>query len=150
MKKYIKSFAVNGLFVCGLGPAVWAVIYAILNANGVVDTLPVDKVVFEIISVIVLAFIAGGIGVIYKIEKLPLVAATFIHALVLYLDYVVIYLMNGWLGKEITPLVVFTLCFAVGFAVIWITVYCTTKKSADKINDKLAEIQQAEEVNSQS
>lgn len=147
MKKYIKTFIVNGLFVCGLGPVVWSIIYAILSANGVVDTLSVGKVVTEILSVTVLAFIAGGIGVVYKIEKIPLVAATFIHALTLYLDYVVIYLMNGWLGKEITPLLVFTSCFAVGFAVIWITVYCATKKSTDEINDKLIVIQESEEIN---
>ena len=147
MKKYIKTFIVNGLFVCGLGPIVWSIIYSILSANGVVDTLPVAKVVTEILSVTVLAFIAGGIGVIYKIERIPLVAATFIHAFVLYFDYVVIYLMNGWLGKEITPLLVFTSCFAVGFAVIWITVYCVTKKSTEEINDKLVAIQESDGIN---
>ena len=144
MKKYIKSFVANGLFVCGFGPVAWTVIYAILASQGIVDTLSVSKVVSEIISVTLLAFIAGGIVVIYKIEKLPLVAATFIHAFVLYIDYIVIYLMNGWLGKELTPFLVFTLCFAAGFAVIWITVYFTTKKSTDKINDKLAAIRESE------
>lgn len=137
MRGYIKDFARNGLRVCGLGPVVWAIIYAILNSRELVDTVSVQKVVIEIISVTILAFIAGGICVIYKVEKLPLVAATFIHALMLYADYIVIYLMNGWLGKEVTSLLIFTSCFIVGFAIIWLAVYFTTKRSAEKINSKL-------------
>lgn len=141
MKQYVKSFITNGLFVCGLGPVVWAIVYAILAYNGVIDMISVDKVVFEIVSVTVLAFIAGGVVVIYKVERLPLVVATLIHALVLYIDYIVIYLMNGWLGKDLTPLLVFTSCFAVGFTVIWLVVYFTTKKNADEINSLLVEMQ---------
>ena len=101
--------------------------------------LPVTDVCLGIFSLSALAFIAGGIGVVYKIEKLPLVAATFIHALTLYADYIVIYLMNGWLGREILPLVIFTVCFVVGFAAIWLAVYFLTKKSTERMNLRLAQ-----------
>lgn len=144
MKSYIKEFMMRGLFVCGFGPVIWAIIYAILNAVGVIDTISVSKTVTEIISVTLLAFIAGGIGIIYKVEKVPLVAATFIHALALYADYVIIYLMNGWLGREIISLVVFTACFIVGFAAIWLAVYFTTKKSTDEINECLRNLEDGE------
>ena len=141
MKKILRDFMLRGMIACGFGPIVWAIIYAILSASGVVETITVSKVVLEVISVSVLAFIAGGIGVVYKIESLPLVAATLIHALALYLDYIIIYLMNGWLNNEITPFVIFTICFAVGFAVIWGAVYLLTKRSAEKMNSRLAAMQ---------
>ena len=144
MKKHIKDFIRNGLLACGLGPVVWSIIYVILCLCGVVDEIPVIKATVEVVSVTVLAFIAGGIVVVYKIESLPLVAATLIHAIALYVDYVVIYLMNGWLDGGITPLIIFTLCFAVGFAIIWCAVYFTTKKSAEKINSQLALMQSDE------
>jgi hypothetical protein len=134
----------RGMIACGFGPVIWAIVYAILNVARVVETVSVAKVAIEIISVTVLAFIAGGIGVVYKIEKLPLVAATFIHALTLYADYIVIYLMNGWLGREMLPLVIFTVCFIVGFAAIWLTVYFSTKNSANRINERLSSLKDFE------
>jgi hypothetical protein len=47
--------------------------------------------------------------------------------------------MNGWLGREMLPLVIFTVCFIVGFAAIWLTVYFLTKKSTERMNLKLAQ-----------
>lgn len=136
MKHYVKRFALKGLFVCGVGPVVLAVVYAILNRFGVLEVVTVEKFVTEVISVTILAFIAGGISMVYEIEKLPLVLAIFIHAVTLYIDYIVIYLMNGWLMDGAIHLIIFTACFIVGFAIIWLVIYLTTKRSADKINDR--------------
>ena len=144
MKKYILRFIINGLTVCGAGPVILAIIYAILNSAGLVSELDVSKIVTEIISVTLLAFIAGGITVIYKIERVPLIIGIMIHALVLYLDYIVIYLMNGWLKSGFVPFLVFTSCFVVGFAVIWVIIYFATKKRADRINRQLESIQAIE------
>ena len=139
MKKYIKAFVTNGLFVCGLGPFVLAIVYAVLNAVGV--EISVTEMVMGIISVTVLAFIAGGISMIYKIERLPITLAALIHAGVLYLDYIVIYLINGWLKGGIIPFIVFTSCFFVGFALVWLIIYLTTKKSTDEVNSVLSAMQ---------
>lgn len=139
MKKYIKAFVTNGLFVCGLGPFVLAIVYAVLNAVGV--EISVTEMVMGIISVTVLAFIAGGISMIYKIERLPITLAALIHAGVLYLDYIVIYLINGWLKGGIVPFIVFTSCFFVGFALVWLIIYLTTKKSTDEVNSMLSTMQ---------
>ena len=136
MKYYLKRFALKGLFLCGLGPVVLAIVYAILGRLGVVETISVGRFVSEIISVAILAFIAGGISMVYEIERLPLVLAMLIHAVVLYIDYIVIYLMNGWIKDGAKSLIVFTVCFVVGFAVIWIVIYFTTKRSAEKINNR--------------
>lgn len=141
MKKYIKTFIMNGLSVCGLGPVVMAIVYAVLNAAGVVSKMSVSEMVTGIISVTVLAFIAGGISMIYKIERLPVTLAALIHAGVLYLDYIVIYLINGWLKDGIIPFIVFTSCFFVGFALVWLIIYLTTKKSTDEVNSVLSTMQ---------
>ena len=141
MKKHIKTFIMNGLLACGLGPVVFAIVYAVLNATGVVSEMSVSEMVTGIISVTVLAFIAGGISMIYKIERLPITLAAFVHAGVLYLDYIVIYLINGWLKDGIIPFIVFTSCFFVGFALVWLIIYLTTKKSTDEVNSVLSTMQ---------
>ena len=141
MKKYIKAFVTNGLFVCGLGPFVLAIVYALLNAIGVVSEISATEMVMGIISATVLAFIAGGISMIYKIERLPITLAALIHAGVLYLDYIGIYLINGWLKGGIIPFIVFTSCFFVGFALVWLIIYLTTKKSTDEVNSALSTMQ---------
>lgn len=66
-----------------------------------------------IVTVTLLAFIAAGIGVVYQIERLPLLSATAIHAGALYLDYLLIYLLNNWIPRDWAFIGVFTLCFAV-------------------------------------
>ena len=140
MKKNVVDFLKRGAAVSGGGPIVWGIVYAILNACGAVDVISVGKMAFEVISVTLLAFIAGGISIVYQIEKLPLTAAVLIHALVLYIGYIVIYLINGWLSS-IVALLIFTSCFAVGFTAIWLTVYLTTKKSANDVNERLESVQ---------
>ena len=142
MKYYVKRFALKGLFVCGLGPVVLAIVYAILARLGVVEVITVGRFVSAVISVTILAFVAGGISMVYEIERLPLVLAMLIHAAVLYIDYIVIYLMNGWLKDGIESLLIFTACFVLGFAIIWIVIYLTTKRSAEKINNRFTNTKQ--------
>ena len=118
-----------------------AIVYAILNAADVVIEISVTKMVTEIISVTILAFIAGGITFIYQLERLPLIIAILIHALLLYIDYIVIYFMNGWLISDVVPVLVFTGCFILGFALVWLVIYVTTNVSAARINRKLTDMQ---------
>ena len=145
MKKHIKKFVARGLFVCGLGPIALAIIYAVLNATGAVSEMSVSEMVIGIVSVTVLAFIAGGISMIYEVERLPIAIAALIHAGVLYLDYIVIYLINGWLKEGVTPFVIFTSCFFAGFALVWLIIYLTSKRSTDEVNMALSSIQSEEE-----
>ena len=78
---------------------------------------------------------------IYEVERLPIAIAALIHAGVLYLDYIVIYLINGWLKDGVIPFIVFTSCFFVGFALVWLIIYLTTKKSTDEVNSMLSTMQ---------
>ena len=141
MKKFVINFIHRGVIACGGGPIVLAIIYAILQRCGILQTLTVNEVILGILTSALLAFIAGGINAIYTIEKFPLVYAIFIHAVVLYLDYILIYLENDWLKSDLVPFIVFTTCFIFGFAIIWIIVYFSIKRSADKLNKKLMENQ---------
>ena len=146
MKKFICDFVHRGLIACGFGPIVLAIIYLFAQKYDGVQTIPVHEAVLSILTSALLAFIAGGINAIYKIERLPLALAIFIHAITLYLDYIVIYLVNDWMKAEFVPLAVFTVYFFAGFAIIWAMIYLHTKRSADRLNQKLAEHQKKIEM----
>ena len=137
MKQTILDFFRRGLMACGLGPIVLAVLYMILQAQGVVQVLTVDQVCRGIFSLTALAFIAGGMNVIYQIERLSLMVAILIHGSVLYICYLVTYLLNGWLEWGIAPLLVFSGIFAIGYLAIWAVIYAVTKHNTDRINEIL-------------
>lgn len=137
IKKYYKEFLHRGLMVCGFGPIVLAIIYGILGACGVIDSLLPGMVTLGIITITVLAFLAAGITVVYKIEELPLPIAILLHGVILYVAYAIIYLINGWIKSGIIPFLVFTAIFAAGYLLVWIIVYFCTRNSIDKLNKKL-------------
>lgn len=139
MKPLIKTFFHHGLIAAGGGPAVLALIYYFLGRSGVITGLTVGEVVRGILTVTLLAFIAGGTPVVYRVERLSLMTATLIHALVLYADYILIYLFNGWLKYSVTPVLVFTALFFGGYAVIWLFIYRGVKANVERINREMGE-----------
>ena len=144
MKKIILEFLRRGTAACGLGPLVLATLYLILQHNGVLELLTVNEVCIGIVSLTALAFLAGGMNVIYRIEQLPLMVAILIHGSVLYVSYLVTYLVNDWLEWGMAPVLVFTGIFAVGYLVIWIVIYSVIRKDTDKINMLLLKKRQAD------
>ena len=114
MKKFILEFLRNGLLACGGGPVVWAIIYLILHATGVAVTVSAQKV--------------------------PLILAILLHGTVLYVAYLTIYLFNGWLENAVTPFIVFTACFFGGYALVWMIIYLVTRRNTDKLNARLASL----------
>lgn len=141
MKKTILEFVRRGLVACGFGPLVLAVFYLILRQKGILEVLTVDQVCLGIVSLAALAFIAGGMNVIYQIERLPLMVAIFIHGGVLYVSYLITYLVNDWLEWGVTPILAFSGIFVLGYVVIWVIIYSVTKKNTEKLNDMLKEKQ---------
>ncbi|MGM9639141.1 MAG: DUF3021 domain-containing protein [Butyricicoccaceae bacterium] len=144
MKKTVLEFFRRGLIACGFGPMVLAVLYLVLQRRAAVETLTVDEVCLGIFSLTALAFIAGGMNVVYQIERLPLMAAILIHGGVLYLSYLGTYLVNGWLEWGTTPILVFSAIFVLGYLAVWAVIYCTTRRNAQKLNEKLKQHQQNE------
>ena len=141
MKYILKEFCRRGIAACGLGPIALAVIYLVLQYNGVVDVLTVHGVCVGIFSLSALAFIAGGMNVIYQIERLPLMVAILIHGGVLYVSYLATYLVNDWLERGIAPVLVFTGFFVLGYLLIWAGIYAVTKRNTDRLNEKLKQKQ---------
>ncbi len=137
IKKYYKEFLFKGLCSFGFGPIILAVIYAILGLCGVIEQISCFEFCFGIFSVSLLAFLAAGITVVYKIEELPLITAISIHGIVLYLLYATIYLLNGWIKNDPHTLLIFTIAFASGYLIIWAFVYLFTRKSTKKLNEKI-------------
>ena len=142
MKKTILEFLRRGVSACGFGPLILAILYLILKNQGVIDTLTVNQVCVGIFSLSALAFIAGGMNVVYQIERMPLMVAILIHGSVLYLSYLVTYLLNDWLEWGVAPVLVFTAVFVFGFLVIWAIIYSVIKKKTEKLNEILKEKQQ--------
>ena len=145
MKKYILEFMRRGLTAFGFGPLVLAVLYLVLQQQGLVQMLTVNEVFLGILSLSALAFIAGGMNVIYQIERLPLMVAILIHGSVLYVSYLATYLVNSWLELGIMPILVFTGIFALGYLIIWAVIYSVIRYNTSKLNEVLKKQQKAAE-----
>lgn len=134
MKRYGLEFLKRGALAAVGGPLILAIVYLCLHANGVVDSIAVTKIAVEILTVTLMAFIAGGVSVVYTIERLPLLVMTLIHSVALYLDYVLIYLFNGWIAGQAKALLIFTAIFVGGYAVVWVIVYSLIRRSIARMN----------------
>ena len=145
MKKIVLEFVRRGLMACGFGPIVLAILYLILKQQAVIEILTVNEVCVGIFSLSVLAFIAGGMNVVYQIERLPLMVAILIHGVVLYITYLGTYLINDWLEMGATPILVFTGIFILSYLVIWAIIYSVIKKRTEKLNRILKQKQSAVE-----
>lgn len=142
MKKFVLEFVRRGFIATGLGPIVLAIVYLILKQSAAIDTLTVNQVCIGIFSLSALAFIAGGMNAIYQVERMPLMTAILIHGGVLYIGYLGTYLLNNWLDFGITPIIVFTAIFVVGYIVIWAIIYSIIRRNTAKLNEMLKKKQQ--------
>ena len=145
MKRIITEFLRRGFVSVGIGPLILAVLYMVLQGQGLLQTLTVNQVCVGIFSLSALAFVAGGMNVIYQSEHLPLMVAVLIHGFVLYISYLVTYLINDWIEKDFTPIFVFTGIFIGGYIIIWLIIYSVTKYNTDRLNKILQKKQQAED-----
>ena len=142
MKQKLLEFFRRGLVACGFGPLVLAVVYLILQKQGALETLTVHEVCLGIVSLAALAFIVGGMNIVYQVERLPLMVAILIHGCVLYVSYLVTYLLNSWLEWSMVPFLVFTAIFVVGYLAIWAVIYAVIKHNTERINKILQNKQQ--------
>ena len=129
--KHIKDFVVRGLMASVGGPVILALVYRSLPAQ----TLRVQEVCLGILTSALMAFIAGGVSVLYDLEKLPLLAATFLHAAVLFADYILIYLLNGWIKPA--QILLFTGIFFGGYFVVWLLVWQIIRMRVKRINRRM-------------
>ena len=145
MKKILLEFLRRGLAASGLGPIVLAIFYLILQHQGTVQNLTVNQVCTGIFSLSALAFTAGGMNVVYQIERLPLMAAIAIHGSVLYFSYLATYLVNNWLEWGTAPILVFSGIFILGYLLIWAIIYSVIRRNTRRVNEALRKKQKCAE-----
>lgn len=132
MNRNVKEFFRRGMLFAWGGPAVVAIVWLILGKTGQLEALRVQEAVLGVLSSTVLAFVAAGITVVYQVEQLPKPMAGLIHLAVLYVDYLTVYLLNGWIAPRV--IAAFTAVFTAGFLLIWAVVYLTVSRSVKKMN----------------
>lgn len=137
MRKYVLEFIKRGLMSAAGGPIILAIIYGVLGATGAVTAFAPREVCLGILSITLMAFIAAGITMIYTVERLPLLSAILIHAGVLYLDYLIIYLLNSWIPRNGEAIGVFSGVFATGYALVWLAIYLCSRMRIRKLNAKM-------------
>ena len=135
--KYMKDFAIRGMIAMGFGPVVLAIVYLILGLTGVATNIGVYEMVIGVFAITALAFLCGGMTVVYQIESLGISKAITLHGITLYIAYAVVYLVNGWLKDGLVSFIVFTVIFVLGYALVWLVIYLITKRGTDSINKKI-------------
>ena len=136
MKKFWNEFLLRGMMCAWFGPIIMCIIWICLYGAGVMETIAVTAVVREVLSSMLVAFIAAGITAIHKMEQLPLGMSMLIHMAVLYLDYLIIYLLNGWL--KVSAIWIFSVIFVVGFGLIWFIIFLVNRRAVSRMNDRIA------------
>ena len=134
MKSFIITFLKRGAMFAASGPIIVAIVYLFLQAGGVTDTVPVSRMVREILTSVLLAFIAAGISAVYTVDRLQRPTAGLIQGAVLFLDYIILYLVNGWLPFTWQAIGLFTVLFVVAFALIWMIIWLIVRRSVEKMN----------------
>ena len=134
MKSFLKEFFKRGFISAWGGPFVLAIIYYCVGHFEGIENIPVNEVSLGIISITIMAFIAGGITAIYQNDILPLASSIMIHAAVLYLDYLIMYLFNDWIPRNGEAIGIFSTIFVLGYALIWLFIYLFSKNKIEKIN----------------
>ncbi len=146
MKDFIKNFIKSGLKAAGFGPLILVIFYYIyyflccsfikyLTIN--FHTISIQNVNKNILSSLLLAFIAGGISAVFKVEKISLGLATMIDAIVIYIDYLLFYVFNNWIELQLIPFLVFTALYIIGYVIIWFCIYHQVKIQVKQLNNKL-------------
>ena len=134
MKSFFKEFLKRGFISAWGGPFVLAIIYYCVGRFEGIENIPLNEVSIGIISITIMAFIAGGITAIYQNEKLPVVFSTLIHAAALYIDYLIMYLLNDWIPKNGEAIGIFSAIFVLCYALIWLFIYLFSKNKIEKLN----------------
>lgn len=133
MKAFLKEFVKRGSMFCGGGPLIVAIIYMFLP----VETVGVSHIVTEILTSLLLAFIAAGISAIYTVEKIPYPTAGLIQGSVLLADYLTIYLINGWIPFTWQSITMFVTIFVAAFLTISLIIYHSIKVQIEKLNKQI-------------
>ena len=137
MNKNLKAYLHRGLLFGGFGPIVVAIVYAIVGVATKDNLITTTNFLLATISSYILAFLVAGSSMFYQIEHWGLTKASLLHALSLYVAYLVCYLLNSWIAFDIINVLVFTGIFIAGYLLIWLIIYISIKHTEKKLNKKV-------------
>ena len=142
MKRHMLDFVKRGMMAAFGGPVILAFVYGILGGSGSVSALSPREVCMGILTVTLMAFLAAGVSVVYDVERLPLLPATLIHAVAIYVDYLLVYLLNAWISRAGKGIGIFTGIFFGGYVLVWLSVYLSIRVRTERLNRRLREEQE--------
>ena len=102
----------------------------------VIDSVA-DQSVKGIISTYLLAVLCSGSTIIWEEERIGLGFQILIHGCSLYVGYLIAYLLNNWLPRDVTAVLIFTGIFFLTYLIIWLIIYLIERKRANKFNSHL-------------
>lgn len=135
MNDLVKKFMHRGLIFSGFGPLVYGIVMLIIDLCNVEVAASGVEIFKGIISTYLLAFIVSGASVIWKVEKIGLGFSVLIHGSCLYICYLSMYLINGWIKDDLNNVLIFSLIFLVSYLVIWLIIFLVERKRANKFNE---------------
>ena len=122
MKAFVKEFIKRGAMFCGGGPFIVAIIYMFILGSGEADSVALSRIITEILSSLVLAFIAAGVTAVYTVERLQYPTAALIHGSVMF----------KW-----QSIALFAAIFVSAFLLIVIIIYKATQSQIKKLNSQI-------------
>lgn len=135
--KYFKTFCLRGLISMGFGPIILVFIYLGLDHANIAHSIPIPTLNLAIISCLLIAFIEGGIGVVYQIERLSLGKATLIQSLVIYISLLFFYYINSWIPRNWSGFTIFSVIYWIAYGIIWLIIYQLVRNYVRKVNSEL-------------
>ncbi len=139
MNTHVKNFLLRGMIFGGFGPIVMAGIYLALSLSISGFSLSGDEVFFAVLSTYLLAFLQAGASVFREIERIPFAVSNLMHFGLLYIAYTACYLVNAWIPFDGRVVLIFTGIFAVGYLVVWLSVYFSIRLVSNRFNERLSE-----------
>lgn len=121
----------------GFGPIILMIVYACLQAQHVITTLTINEVNLAIISTLIIAFVQGSSSAIFQTEHLSLGQATLIQSLLIYFTLIFLYLINGWIQLNSMVILIFSICYWLGYLIIWLTIFLIIRNQVKKANNRL-------------
>ena len=133
-KNAAKEFMLRGLVFAGFGPVVLGIVYFILSVTLDNFSLNGKEVFLGIISTYLLVFIHAGTSAFHQIEEWSTPKSALCQLGLLYVSYTICYLINSWIPKNLTVILIYTAVFIVGYLAIWLSVLISIKLLSKKIN----------------
>ena len=127
----------------GFGPVITGIIYLVLSFSIQNFSVSGEEMFTAIISTYILAFVHAGASIFNQIEDWPIAKSLLYHFGSLYLAYTLCYLINSWIPFEPLGILIYTLVFVLVYFVIWLTVVILIRQTSKKINEKIAEKENA-------